>query len=121
MIPGFKIIDDILKGLPENAHLRSQLGELRPQIETLQRELTDARMEIQRLKNKYESSPDDGIEILKVLATKDDFWTPQQVSDATGIDVVRVQNLLAKLKLDNYASQSIRSYRITNEGRAALL
>ena len=46
-IPGVKIIDDILKGLPENARLRSQLGELRTQVEGLQRELETARTEIQ--------------------------------------------------------------------------
>ena len=57
MIPGLKIIDDILKGLPENARLRSELSDLRAEVERLhaaneklQSELGDAQAEIQRLK-----------------------------------------------------------------------
>jgi hypothetical protein len=54
MIPGLSIIDDILKGLPENARLRSQLGELRTQIEALQSQLKDAHAEIERFRKQQQ-------------------------------------------------------------------
>ena len=125
MIPGIKLIDDILKGLPENARLREQLAELRSQVEQLESRLKSALAEVQRLKEKYESPAsrlsDEQWESLRVLATKDDFWPPQEVADETGIDVVRVQSLLAKLKIEDYVFQTMRGFHISTGGRAALL
>ena len=73
MIPGLKIIDDILQGLPENARLRAQLGELRAQVEKLQQELDTARSELRRL-NQQQKAPDrlqDESEKMLVLIAND--------------------------------------------------
>src|SRR5579862_8369407 len=74
MIPGVKIIDDILKGLPENARLREQLGELRSQVQVLQSEiekrdaaLAVARAEIERLKPKIEGMDADTSKVLSLF------------------------------------------------------
>lgn len=71
MIPGLKLIDDILAGLPENARLRAQLTELRSQVDTLQRELDTARAEIQRFRQQQQSDgrlPDEAEKMLVLLA-----------------------------------------------------
>jgi hypothetical protein len=70
MIPGLSLIDDILKGLPENARLRAQLTELRTQVETLQRQLETARAEIQgfRQQKPNDRLPDESEKMLIVVA-----------------------------------------------------
>ena len=56
MIPGLKIIDDILKGLPDNARLRAEIAKLAAEIEQrdvtiqkLQTEAQEARAQVERL------------------------------------------------------------------------
>ena len=88
MFPGFRIIDDILKGLPENARLRSQLGELRSQNEKLQAQLKDANLEIARLSKHMQ--PDIGldeqaIKMLVALANKQDATTSEALAARLGL------------------------------------
>lgn len=90
MIPGLKIIDDILKGLPENARLRSELADLRAEIqrlhaanEKLQSELRDAHAEIQRLKPDKELS-DAQREVLLQLMQNDAGLTVEEIADSIG-------------------------------------
>ena len=65
MIPGMKLIDDILKGLPENARLREQLGELRSQIQILQSENEKLRADLAALKPKPDGLNGDMLKVLR--------------------------------------------------------
>ena len=125
MIPGIKIIDDILKGLPDNARLRADVTKLVSENEVLRLQVSQQAVEIQSLKDKYETPvallPDEQWEVLRTLATKEVYWTPQEVSDATGITVVRVHSLLAKLRIDGFTLQNMRGFHISTTGRASLL
>lgn len=67
MIPGVKLIDDILKGLPENARLREQLGELRLQVQSLQSENERLKAQLEALKTKVDDLKEDTVKVLRVF------------------------------------------------------
>jgi len=54
LIPGLKIIDDILKGLPDNAILRGQLTDLRIQVAALEAKDKDSQAKIVELEKKLQ-------------------------------------------------------------------
>ena len=67
MIPGVKLIDDILRGLPENARLREQLGELRAQIEVLQTENEQLKTKLDQLAPKADQLDPKAFDILNLF------------------------------------------------------
>ncbi|MGD0537248.1 MAG: hypothetical protein ABSC03_06340 [Verrucomicrobiota bacterium] len=76
MIPGVKIIDDFLKGLPDNARLRSEIAKLATEIEQrdvtiqkLQAELQEARVKIERLKPENQDMDADTLKVLHLFFT----------------------------------------------------
>jgi TolA-binding protein len=100
MIPGLKLIDDILAGLPENARLRAQLTELRGQVDTLQRELEAARAEIQRLRQQQQSQdrlPQESEQMLVLIANKDGRITSDMVIRHLGLPKARGDYFFDKL------------------------
>ena len=118
-IPGIKIIDDILKGLPENARLRSQLGELRALVaqlqtekESLQTELVEAGAEIQRLRpNRHSQNrlPDESEKMLILIANAPRGITPDLTIRQLGIP---------KAKGDYFFDQLLkRKFVYTSTGR----
>jgi len=88
MIPGLKLIDDILKGLPENARLREQLATLRSQVEMLQQENLNLKTENQNLRHQKHSQdelPDIQQRIMTLLSTRDDKPLTNEIAETLNI------------------------------------
>ena len=97
MIPGMKIIDDILKGLPENARLRGQIEDLRTQMASLQRENEELKAKLQE----YESKPEFGKEavaILKLIRARHGELTEEAIAEVTGLEAREVRYHISKLE-----------------------
>jgi uncharacterized protein (DUF3084 family) len=120
MIPGLRIIDDILKGLPENARLRAQLSELRAQVEGLQRELEDARIEINRLRQEQQPQrklSEGHIHILKLLDKHQDCVKTEDVAAQLSLDVSDVRYLIIELIRRDYLGDFVAGLGITDKGK----
>jgi flagellar motor switch/type III secretory pathway protein FliN len=123
MIPGTKMIDDILKGLPENARLRSDNTKLASENETLRVQVKNQAVEIQALKDKYESpirSDAEKMTLLRLLESLDENIQPVQVAQRLGWEVGRTHYLLKEICSTGHADEVPTGFRIEDKGRVAL-
>ena len=85
MIPGVKLIDDILKSLPENARLREQLGELRAQIEVLQTENDQLKTKVDQLTPKADQLDPKALQILKFYFDESEDIAAEYIAGRFGV------------------------------------
>jgi DNA-binding MarR family transcriptional regulator len=126
MIPGVKLIDDILKGLPENARLREQLEELRSQIAILQTENEHLKEQAAQFTVKndiIENLPADALRILGLLASSPGRGNTKKLGNAAGVEVGKLHLYLEQLYKVGFVGPVVntgdaRIVEITPEGRA---
>jgi len=128
MIPGFKIIDDILKGLPENARLRDQLGQLRSQIQVLQSENEKLKAELSSLQPKQNGLGDETLKVLQLFFDNGGdmsiehlahhFHFQQSVAEFH-VDILMAKGFLSQTRV-GYGDSS-GAFGLTREGRAHVM
>ena len=132
MIRGLKVIDDILKGLPENARLRAELEQKDALIAKLQAALSDAQAEIQRLQPDRQDMSADTSKVLRLFfETGRDLSIPQvaqqfgfQASVAEfHFDILRQQSFIRQTRagMHTYGGSSPPLFGLTSEGRAYVM
>lgn len=125
-IPGLKIIDEILKGLPENARHREARVQLLSEIETLQKENTKLKTELDRLKPRQRHPSDETLRVLEFLFDRG-YVVPSQVAQQ-----FQVQPSVAEFHFDvllehRFIQQATPAvvgeavYELTSEGRACIM
>ncbi|MBE0544953.1 MAG: helix-turn-helix domain-containing protein [Verrucomicrobia bacterium] len=80
MIPGLRIIDDILRGLPENARLRKQLGELRSQMQVLQVENETLKAELKASKPSTDEISEEALRVMQFFFEQGGDLSIEQVA-----------------------------------------
>ena len=124
MIPGMKIIDDILQGLPDNARLRAEITKLATENETLKLQAKNQAVEIQSLKDKYEAPVNLTTEELLALRYIDTARTvvhADAVATALSITGSRADYVLERLATSGHVCfRAARRYEIEQKGRDAI-
>lgn len=116
MIPGLKLIDDVLKGLPENARLRDQLGELRAQIQVLQNENEELKAKVDQLTPKPDALPPKASEILQFFFSEAREMSTYEVASSTSL-----AEGVCEAHCDNLRKRGfIRQCRLGGRGRAPM-
>jgi len=129
MVFRIPIIDDILKGLPENARLRAQIVELRDQMtalhtknETLQAENESLRRQLEASKASDEDLSPDLFALLNFF-----FDHPEQMFIEGIAGHFRVQESVANFHVDELRKRGLirktedYGYKITEKGRAYIM
>ena len=113
MIPGVKIIDDILKGLPDNARLRSEVAKLAAEIEQrditiqkLQAELQEAHTQIERLKPKRQDMDADTLKVLHLFFDAGRELSMGQVASQLGFQISVAEYHFDELTKRRFVGQS---------------
>lgn len=129
-IPGLKLIDDILAGVPDNARQRKELTELRVQIVALHAEmekrdvaLEDARLQIKALKDKYESpikADAEKMAVLRLLEPIDRNMRCAEIAQKLGWDANRTHYLLIQLRDAGFVYEVPTGFHIEDAGRIVL-
>ncbi len=73
-IPGLKVIDDILRGLPDNARLRAEIEKLVARVQSLEKENEDLKKEVETLRPKL------GLDVETVKVLQIFFASPHELS-----------------------------------------
>lgn len=85
-IPGVKVLDEILLGMPVNALQRAEIAELKEQIATLQQENEN----LKREKALNAPKPDmavDAVKILQCLFVNDRGFSAEDIADAFELEI----------------------------------
>jgi hypothetical protein len=77
-IPGFKLLDEIIAGLPTNSAQRLELAKLRADLEAKDRRIAELEAQLAQFAPKPEIDPD-AARILRVFVEQDDRLTADQV------------------------------------------
>jgi transposase len=102
------LIDDILKGLPENALLRAQMRELADKYAALETENAILKDDIRKLQAENKRLTDVGvlddieIKILILLANPNRFPNKQYIGSELGLDKVRLEYFLSELSAKGF-------------------
>ena len=99
--------------------LTSVLADAQRKIASLETDNANLRTKLRHLQPVAHN--DEQLVVLRVLATKEDYWKPEEVAAKLGSDVVRIHSLLAKLKIEKHVFETMQGFHISSEGRAALL
>jgi predicted nuclease with TOPRIM domain len=102
------LIDDILKGLPENALLRAQMRELADKYAALETENAILKDDIRKLQAENErltavdALDEMEIKILILLANPNRFPNKQYIATELGLDKIRLEYFLKDLSTRGY-------------------
>lgn len=115
------IIDDILKGIPDNARLRSQVSELISQVEILTKENEKLKVKLDEQKTKTGLKPDTPKALVEFFKRSTDL-SEKDLSGIIGFEKGTAGyhiSILHEAKLIRQSRASIRGaeYKISSEAR----
>src|ERR1017187_653591 len=118
-IPGLKLIDDILAGVPDNARQRKELTELRVQIVALHAEMEkrDVALEDARLQIKADAEK---MAVLRLLEPIDRNMRCAEIAQKLGWDANRTHYLLIQLRDAGFVYEVPTGFHIEDAGRIVL-
>ena len=120
------IIDDILKGIPDNARLRAFISELQSENSVLKKENEELKAQVDDLTVKGDLLKDGEKEILKIIIKGGAIRTID-ISLKTGIPIEKIEYHLDSLISRNFAragaiaANGNRLPAITESGRALVI
>jgi hypothetical protein len=129
-IPGLRVLDEVIAGLPTNSRLRLDIAELKEQITVLQNENEKLKAEAQSRQPKPELSAD-AVKILGFFFDQDSHFTADQIASEFQLESSMAKHHLGTLQKKKFVgyyyggSISMRNaphrYEIMEDGRAFIV
>lgn len=126
-IPGLKVLDELILGIPLNAQQRREIEELKKRIVALEKENEDLKGQLGQNAPKPDMAVD-AVKILQYLFKQERGHSAQDFGQMFGLELGMAKyhvDVLLKKKLVNFQTvmmgQGPMTYKITSAGRAYIV